>query len=231
MQLYLYQMIRRILPFVILSLSLFSCSKETEDELPANFEGYTYLPLEVGQERIYQIDSITYDEFTGTIDTSLYYQRELIEDQLTDLQGAINYQVAIFRRTNDSVNWRRVATELRYRGTYRYEQNLGGIVYLPLVFPPLEESRWNVNALNAQDEQIFRYQNLHQSYSTIASTYDSSITVLQRELISLIGEEIAKEVYATGLGLVYKENIDLQTDINTGDITSGTERFQYLIQP
>jgi len=215
----------------LIGILLTSCSEDSEDELPPNFEGYSYLPLEVGQERIFRIDSISYDDFTGMVDTTVYFERTSIESTESDLQGRINYRTEIYRRNADSLAWQLRRTEFRYRGTYRYELNRGGIILLPLVFPPLQESRWNVNALNAQNEATYQYRRLNQAFQLEGLTFDSSITVLQKDVLNLINREKALEVYASGVGMIYSEDIDLETDINSGEIISGYERYRRLIQP
>lgn len=229
---YLYPMFRS-LTYLLFCCCVFltSCRGDDDSEIPPNFEGYTYLPLQVGQERIYRIDSISYDDFTGTIDTVTFFERQLISAVENDLQGRRNYRIKIYRRNIDSLPWRLRNTELSYRGTYRYELNQGGITYVPLVFPPLAKSRWNVNALNAQAEINYQYQNLHQAFRIESKLYDSTITVLQNEEFNLISTEKDIEVYASGIGMIYRENIDLNTDINTGETTSGSERFQRLVKP
>ena len=217
--------------FLFIALALISCNNEDDVDLPANFQGYTYLPLEIGQERIYQIDSISYDDFTGTVDTVIYFERQLIISSEIDLGGRINYKAEIFRRNADTLDWRLSSVELRYRGTLRYELNQGGNIFIPLVFPPLESSSWDVNSMNAQTEIIYEYQNLHQPYQLQGDLYDSSITVLQNDVLNLIERERDLEVYASGIGMIYKENIALETDIISGEIVRGFERRQYLIQP
>jgi len=216
---------------LLMGIFLLSCGSDEESELPPNFEGYTYLPLEVGQERIYRIDSISYDDFTGTIDTVIFFERQLIVDTQEDLSGRLNYRTEVYRRIADSLPWRLLASELRYRGTLRYELNQGGNVFVPLVFPTIEDSRWDVNALNAMDRFTYQYQALHQSYQLDGVRYDSSITVLQKDVLNLIERERSSEVYASGLGLIYRENIELDTDINSGEILRGFKRRQRLIQP
>ncbi len=219
----------RIILIVVLILAILSCRKEDKEELPVNFEGYTYLPLKVGDEAIFRIDSISYDDFTGMVDTTVYYRKEVVASQSTDLGGRTVFKVELYSRPNDSTAWRLIRVDEKHRGTYRYELKRNSIVYVPMVFPPLEESRWNVNSLNNQEEETYKYQDLHQAFSISGSTYDSTVTVLQKEQLSLIGRESSKEVYASGIGLVYKENINLATDISTGQITSGFERREYLI--
>ena len=204
---------------------VYACSDDDDEgDLPQNFEGYTYLPLKVGQSAEFRIDSIAYDDFTGTVDTIVYFQREEVRESFVDLAGRTSYRVDIFQRATDTVDWMKVRTDVKHRGTYRYELSIGSVPYVPLVFPPLAESRWDVNALNAQLEVTFRYQNLHQAYVTNQATYDSTITVLQRDQLSLIGKILDREVYASGLGLVFRENINHETDINSGAIVSGFEK-------
>lgn len=217
--------------FLILILAFAACSKDSNDELPQNFAGYSYLPLSVGEERIYKVDSIAYDDFTGTIDTVVYFLKERIQSEFQDLGGRKSYKVDIYQRSSDTLAWKQLRTDVRHRGVYRYELTQNGISTTPLVFPPLKESRWNVNSLNSGEEIVYRYQNLHQAFQSEERRFDSTITVLQKDQISLIGKEVAKEVYGSQLGLVYRESTKLQTDINTGQIVSGSERYQRLIKP
>lgn len=220
-----------VLFLLALSLYLFSCTKEEGEDLPANFEGYTYLPLQANTEFQFRIDSIAYDDFTGTVDTFSYFRKEEIKAPVEDLGGRNTFPVEIYQRLNDSSRWTLIAHEYRYRGTYRYELERNSIAYVPLVFPPLEESRWNVNALNTDEEKVYRYDDLHQSFQLEGRNFDSTITVLQENQLSLINVLRAREVYGSGWGLIYRENEDYSTDISSGEIISGYKRYQYLISP
>lgn len=216
--------------YILLSIVFIACSKDDSEDIPENFEGYNYLPLSVGSELIYRVDSVSYDDFTGEIDTVVYYIRELVESKGQDLGGRTEFNVGLYQRMNDSLSWRKLRVNRKHRGTYRYELTINSISFLPLVFPPLQDSRWNVNSLNTLEEVIYRYEGLHQAFKYSGRTYDSTITVLQKDQLSLIGREYEREVYAAGLGLVFKESIDLETDISSGDVTSGFIRRQYLIE-
>ena len=219
--------LKKVVFILAVVLAVVSCAKDDKEELPANFEGYTYLPLTVGQEAVFKIDSITYDDFTGNIDTTVYFIREVVQEQSTDLSGRSIFKVAVYTRLNDSASWRQIRIDEKHRGTYRYELKKNSISFVPLVFPPLLESRWNVNSLNNGEEITYRYESLHQSFSIKGNAYDSTITVLQKDILSLIGREYEREVYASGVGLVYQEQINLETDINTGNTTKGFERRMY----
>ena len=83
-----FEEMRKRKPFLFISilvLMISACSKDDSEDLPENFAGYNYLPLSVGLENIYLVDSIAYDDFTGTVDTTQYFIRELFEGTVQDL--------------------------------------------------------------------------------------------------------------------------------------------------
>ena len=82
--------------FFMASMLVFIAACEDDDESSKEFIGYQYLPLELGQENTYQVDSIKYDDFTNTIDTIQFQRREVVDGTFVDGEGRLNYIVNIF---------------------------------------------------------------------------------------------------------------------------------------
>ena len=57
-----------IYSLILISILFYACKKD-EDVNETLFFGYQYIPIHEGDERIYQVDSIIYDDFTGLVDT------------------------------------------------------------------------------------------------------------------------------------------------------------------
>ena len=129
----------------------------------------------------------------------------------------------------DSMDWvmTDVWTATPQQGFYeRYEEN---VRYVRLNYPVVEGKDWNGNAYNTFNEWNYEYENVHQSHTTGAFTFDSTLTVNQRDNINIIDNETAFEVYAKDVGLIEKHYTDQVKSISTGDITSGTSMNWILL--
>jgi hypothetical protein len=102
--------------------------------------------------------------------------------------------------------------------------------FVKLIFPLNNFTYWNGNALNSRDYQEYIIEDIHDVYTKNNFSFDSCVTVVQNYKSNQIEYESDKEIYAKGIGLVYRENIIL--NINNGNILSvnyGSEYFQELI--
>jgi hypothetical protein len=89
---------------------------------------------------------------------------------------------------------------------------------------------WNGNAFNNLGYQEYSIESLNIPFQLNNVIFDSSLTVIQNYKSNLLEFENSKEIYATGIGLIYKE--DVQVEINSGnlsDITQGYEYYQEII--
>jgi hypothetical protein len=73
-------------------------------------------------------------------------------------------------------------------------------------------------------------ESLHTSFTLKDLTFDSCVTINQNYKSNLLEYENSEEVYALGLGLVYKEDKVLQIDNgDVNDVLQGNEYIQELI--
>ncbi|MGB0882991.1 MAG: hypothetical protein ACPGSO_08545, partial [Vicingaceae bacterium] len=72
--------------FIFLAMIVIaSCSKKKEEDYVQPYLGHDYAGMEIGKYVIYDVDSFFYDDFTGTIDTSIYQLKEIVDDKFIDL--------------------------------------------------------------------------------------------------------------------------------------------------
>lgn len=208
--------------FCLAIISLFSfiySCKKREIEAPVDV-GYSYFPTKIGNFIIYQVDSIVYNDFTGTVDTFNYQLKELIESDFIDNQGRKTQRIERYNRANDTSLW--ILKDIWYANltnttAEKVEEN---VRYIKLVFPIKLKQEWNGNAYNYLDPEIYKYSDLYRPYDTTNVHFDSTITVVQREELNLILDDYAIEIYAKNIGLVFKKNRHLEK-LPDGTINKG----------
>lgn len=203
-------------------LFMLSCSDDDSTTISNGSLGYQYIPLKVGGELIYQVDSISYDEFRGTVDTTIYYIRELVEEEFVDLEGNTSYLVGIYQRSSDTVSWTKQRNISKKVVNRKYERLENNTLLIPLVFPLNESVTWDVNALNPKPEELYSYESTHESKKVNGVNYDSVLVVNQKDEMNLIERYFEEEKYAARIGLIQKRVIALQTELN-GTIRDGID--------
>jgi hypothetical protein len=187
-----------------------------------------YFPIELSNVKEYYITNISHTSFGK--DTTFYFLKEIISEDFIDQQGDLAFRVERFWKF-DSISeylikdvW---STKKTQRSAELVEENER---FVKLIFPLNNFTYWNGNALNSRDYQEYIIEDIHDVYTKNNFSFDSCVTVVQNYKSNQIEYESDKEIYAKGIGLVYRENIIL--NINNGNILSvnyGSEYFQELI--
>lgn len=207
---------------VVLSFCLLfivACQKE-ETEKAEIFYGHAYAPLKVGQQKIFRIDSIIFNEFSGQKDTLMFFQKATIVDSYQSEDKQRIFRLKIEERFSDSLPWHEKRMDKLFRNDIRYEQTTENVAKIALIFPIAANISWNANALNSDNELQYTYQNVNQSFSFNGKNYDSTLTVLQKQEDNLIEKQLTEEKYASNVGLFFRKDINLRTTFS-GDTLSG----------
>lgn len=211
---------------IILATALFSsCKKETGDPVDM---GYKYFPENTGHWVIYNVDSISYNDFTGNVDIFHFQIKESVESVFTDNSGRTSQRIERYIRYADTAAW--TIRDVWYQTltpscAERVEEN---IRLIKLIFPVAEYHEWDGNTFNMLGEQTYKYQDVH-TPQTINNIYlDSTVTVLQKSLYTLISEDFQQEVYAAHIGMVYKKCVALEKQ-PTGAVIGGID-YSYTLQ-
>lgn len=198
----------------ILTVFLFSCSKK-EVEPVEPYLGHDYTGLEIGKYVIYDVDSFFYDDFTGTIDTSFFQLKEVVDSKFTDLEGDDAFKIVRYRKESDTTNW--VLTDVWQSKitTTNFQKVEENVRFVKLTFPINKNDTWNGNIRNNLEEEEYEYTAVNQSETIGGNALNNVLTVLQFEEINLIEEKVFEEKYAKGIGLVYKKTVDLTKEYNS----------------
>jgi len=221
----------KYLPVVL--LVLLGCG-EDEGIRPSDAE---YFPLRKGFYQVYSVHSIHYLAMTKVEDVTYQLKTEVI-DSFVNEQGGYTYTIHRSRRNTESDPWQfQQLWSVRMTSTsvVVYEEN---IPFIKIVFPAIENRRWDGNALN----------NLEKDEYTLTSSGDWSelepegpsgqfIRIVQEDAFDIITmKDQREEVYVRNVGLVYREIDDVvycstegQCEIGAQVIDNGTIYVQTLI--
>jgi hypothetical protein len=200
------------------------CSKKMDDFTSAPINDY--FPLQVGSTYLYRLDSTIPSAFGSSLIVKYYQAKDSIESTFTDNQGRPSYR--IFRYTRDTSAtkpWQFAATYYATNTGNSLEYIDNNLRFIKLHSPIKNEFTWPAHTyidtrsqnttVSYLDDWNYEYQNVDQSYTVLNKTYDSTITVFQKDETLPEGvfnralprqdRNYGTEVYAKGVGLIYKE--------------------------
>lgn len=204
---------------------LLACSKEDEDVIDL---GYNYYPVETGNYIVYKVEELTYNEFDLTIDTVNYWLKELVDSAIEpSYESGKAYQLKRYTRANDTLDWEYkdvwVVHDDKENGKVtRAEEDS---IFVKMIFPYTRNKSWDGNAMNANvEQQIYRVKTYDLQMTLKLKPNDTSFThtsqINQKENVNLIEDQRQDEVYARGVGLILKQDIDLEMEVD-GTIKGG----------
>ncbi len=203
-------------------LSYYSCKKEV---ITVPTVSYNYFPVKIGTWTEYEVDSVYHSENDNNNDDSVYsyhfYIKEVIDSSFIDNAGRQTEIIKRYRRNDTLEIWRLSCVwtqRLNSINAYRTEDNVS---FHKLSFPINSSISWNVNDANTYDEEINSYEYFHQPGVLNGLSFDSTLSVLQVDENNFISRIFGKEIYATGIGLVFKQRDDLGK--RSGVVVSGVE--------
>ncbi len=196
---------------VLMMISLFySCKKESI--IPVS-PSYNYFPVEKGKWVEYDVDSIYHGQNDDNNDDSVYtfhFQiREEIDSTYLNGQGQETQIVMRYRRNSDNEDWSLVSVwtqTLSLTGAYRVEEN---VPYHKLAFPINSSITWDGNDANTEEEEFYSYFDFHTEDFVGGLSFDSTLSVLQRDDDNYIERIYGMEKYAAGIGLIFKQRDNL----------------------
>ena len=213
---------------------LVSCSKDVPSSLDFKF-AVDYYPLILGSWYVYDIDSISYDDFTNpvSVDSITYQVKEELTDTFLDLEGNQCFEITRSKRMEtDSIGledlpW--ILSDIWWvkeinGNIYRVEENNN---YVTLSNPIAKDKSWDGNAYNYQRYWDFTYENIAGTFNQ----YSNTVTVIQIDQENEIEKKYYREIFANDIGLVSRIRIDVKTQdiINPLPILLKAEKgFQFF---
>lgn len=210
----------RIKLYFVLLIIISSCKPIVYEE--TNFF-YNYYPLQINQVKEFFVTNIVHNSFGK--DTTTYFLKEIITDYNINMEGDTVYRVERYWKVDSSLSYeiKDVWTSKKNLSAgYLNEEN---ITYTKLIFPLSLNIYWNGNAFNNLGYQEYSIESLNIPFQLNNVIFDSSLTVIQNYKSNLLEFENSKEIYAIGIGLIYKE--DVQVEINSGNLSEITQGYEY----
>ena len=213
--------------FIILFLIII-CSCKPINYIDEDYHS-KYFPIELNQEKEFLVTNINHSSFGK--DTVTYYLKEVISETFLNLEGDSAYRIERFWKTDSMDNY-----EIKDIWVANKSLNFAQLVeenirFTKLIFPFDVNVVWDGNAFNNQQSQEYRIESINIPYNVNGLSFDSSITVIQNYKSNLLEYENSKEIYVIGVGLVYKEDIEvLINSADSNDFSQGYEFYQELIE-
>ena len=163
-----------------------------------------YFPIEPGHYIIYDVSEERYALTTAPI-LLLYQVKETVGPLYTDVTGQPACQLLRYRRMTDAQPWQLDSLwSLRRTRTAGIRTESGRDI-VKVVFPVVENTRWNANQFNASGTDEYVLRNVGRPVSVLGMTFGETATVVQQNDSTLVGQDKRTEVYARRVGLIYKE--------------------------
>lgn len=210
-------MLRGLILFLLFSSMMLACST---DERVVPDLGRDYYPLRVGSYTIYQVDE-TKILFSAETKTS-YELKITVTDSSVSNQGVVTYFLSRQKRATSSATWENFDMWSAQVINNKIVQNEGNVLFVKLIFPISLNLAWDGNEFNnlADDGNLFAGDNSDQYFIgdldasvTLPSGFetDRSLTVIQNDFSdNIVGVDQRKEMYARGVGLIYKAVTQLE---------------------
>ncbi len=200
--------------FLIVLVSFFACTKKKV--LPTDsLLGLDYYPLTKGKYVVYDVDSTVYTEIPKD---TLYYKyriKEKITDSFIDNEGATAIRLERYikkfnpSKTYDSIPYTIKEVWMVNATTKNIQVVESNVRYTKLIFPIQQNATWNGNANNTIGEWQYTYDYFDKPETINGNTINNVLLVKQYFLPSAISYQNYYEKYAKGIGLVYREIIDV----------------------
>jgi len=187
--------------------ALFSCKKSDPAEIDL---GYTFFPNTARAFIIYRVDSTSY----GISEEEFQFQiKELLANEFVDGQGDAAILVERYKRLNSSEEWVLQNVWVQKRTPTAAERVEDNVRYVKMAFPVVEAKTWNGNAYNTLGEWEYTFENVDKPTELGIQVFSKTVKVNQRNNVNLVDQEIAYEIYARNVGMVYKRFTDLNTQL------------------
>jgi hypothetical protein len=200
---------RIILAIFLIAIISSSCNDEPQEQYNSNTD-YNYFPLISGNYIDYEVTEIYIDKPSNIYDTLIYYMRKRIDIPFIESNGDTAYRIEIHKRSENQTYevsdiWSAKLIENRAE---TIEENLR---IVKVRFPLNLNKEWDGNLYNSEPPHSFTITGIHEPKTINNIQFDSVLTVIHDADSSIIHKKLSYEQYAYGIGLVYKEITDLNS--------------------
>lgn len=197
---------------VVIGLSVLACTKQELKQYSPVFD-MAYFPLDSGFWREFEVSSINIDAESEVFDTTVFFVKEIFTGWLLDAADDSAMRIERLYRYSKENPWQSFGVWQAAIKNHEAQQVEENIRYVKLMFPIQNQVKWDGNKYNRLDtlkQYQYRQEEIDSPYTIGEFTFDSTVTVIQKEKLSLIDKIDYREVFAYNLGLVYKQEVFIE---------------------
>lgn len=214
---------KRLLFFgLFLLLTTVSCKKKVSEPIDLK---YDYFQLVEGAFVEYNVTYIFHDQALAKHDTIQYQIKTQIGDTVIDNAGRIarKFNRYIRETSNDIWTIKDVWTAIIVDNRAELvEENQRKV---KMVFAPTEDKTWDINQFNMDGKMTASYESIDAERTYNNLIFDKTILVREKLYSTLIDKIDKYEIYARGVGVIYKEDKDLKYNFGQSIPNKGTEYY------
>ncbi|MDQ3292101.1 MAG: hypothetical protein M3Q05_12515 [Bacteroidota bacterium] len=210
-------MVKQWLLVLFICILAGGCTKEITPD-PEEL-GLKYYPLHVGDYWIYQVTETRFqNQFENQASDSVsYFVRERVDTVFKDLTNEDTYKIIRSRRNNSSEAWSSDSVYMVNKSGSDIRVSQNNVRVVKFIFPVLEGKKWNPNIFNSrsgvndnQDQTFYSFANPNAAFSLNGIIYPKTVKVAQILNENAIEKQNAFEIYAYGIGRIFKQAINYQ---------------------
>ncbi len=207
-------MVKRLFIIVSLSFLFASCTEEVTPDTGAL--GLKYYPLQTGDYWIYQVTETRFkNQFPNQANDSVsYFVRERVDSVFKDLTNEDTYKIIRSRRNTSTEEWGTDSVFVVNKSTTDVRVTQNNVRMVNFIFPVTDGKKWNPHIFNSQssvankpEETFYSFADQGQSWVINGTTYLNTVRVVQLNNENAIERQNKFEVYAFGIGRIYKQVI------------------------
>ena len=210
---------------LILILITVSCKKTVNEPIDLKHD---YFPMEFGTFVEYDVTYIFHDQALLKHDTIHYQIKTQIGDTVIDNSGRITRKYNRYIRETSADTWTIKDVWTAILVDNRAELIQENQRKVKLIFEPTALKTWDINQFNMDEKRIASLDSID-----VARTYSnltfSKTLVVNEQIYSTLIDRISKyEIYARGVGMIYKVDKDLKYNFGESIPNKGTEYYYQI---
>ncbi len=238
---------RALLLLLVLAAFVAGCENKYKDPDPVAM-GYDYYPLEKGQYRVYDVRDIRYNNKQKF--TQQFQLRERVDTSFVDQTGQLVYKIIRSIRPNAQSAWLDDSVMTVAKRPNMVILTKDNTRYIKMVFPVRNGLEfigdlYNTRTVSEGDarkvrnsKEVYIFEAVGEPFEHEDKSYPNTATVVQGLLVTGQDDDNRFEVYADGIGMVYRlfrrlkyESCKAEDGCDgTVDIDNGHEREEVLIE-